>query len=99
MPKELYEKIRDKIPDYVGVYIQQGRWLENIKKAKKPEKIYREIKKTIEENNNVLFIGTPCQCQAARNACDGNESLYTVELICCPFIWRYLQSMQLSQQF
>ena len=48
----------------------------------KPEKIYREIKKVIDENNNVLFIGTPCQCQAARNACNGNEALYTVELIC-----------------
>ena len=41
----------------------------------KPEKIYREIKKVIDENNNVLFIGTPCQCQAARNACNGNEAL------------------------
>lgn len=35
MPKELYEKVKNKIPDYVGVYIQQGRWLTNIKRAKK----------------------------------------------------------------
>lgn len=37
MPKELYEKVKDKIPDYVGVYIQDGRWLTNIKKAKKQD--------------------------------------------------------------
>lgn len=42
MPKELYEKVKDKIPDYVGVYTQQGRWLENIKKAKKQELLVEE---------------------------------------------------------
>lgn len=35
MPKELYPKVRDKIPDYVGVYTANGRWLISIKKAKK----------------------------------------------------------------
>jgi hypothetical protein len=35
MPKELYDKVKDKIPDYVGVYVQEGRWLVNVKKAKK----------------------------------------------------------------
>lgn len=37
MPKEIYEKVQDKIPDYVGVYIPDGRWLVNVKKAKKQE--------------------------------------------------------------
>lgn len=42
MPKELYEKVKNKIPDYVGVYIQQGRWLVNIKRAKKQELLVEE---------------------------------------------------------
>ncbi len=44
MPKELYEKVKNKVPDYVGVYIQSGRWLENIKRAKKQElKVSKEL--------------------------------------------------------
>lgn len=35
MPKELYKKVKDIIPDYVGVYVPQGRCLISIKKAKK----------------------------------------------------------------
>lgn len=37
MPKELYEKVKNKIPDYVGVYIPSGKTLISIKKAKKQE--------------------------------------------------------------
>ena len=33
MPSELYEKVKDKIPSYVGVYVPQGRWLISVKKA------------------------------------------------------------------
>ena len=35
MPKEIYKKVQDKIPNYVGVYVPDGRWLVNVKKAKK----------------------------------------------------------------
>lgn len=35
MPKELYNKVKDDIPDYVGVYVSQGRCLVSVKKAKK----------------------------------------------------------------
>lgn len=42
MPKDLYEKVKNEIPDYVGVYIQQGRWLVNIKRAKKQELLVEE---------------------------------------------------------
>lgn len=45
--------------------------------------VYKELKKTLNKGINVLFIGTPCQCQAARIAVGNkNESLITVDLIC-----------------
>lgn len=42
MPKDLYEKVKNNIPDYVGVYIQQGRWLVNVKRAKKQKLLVEE---------------------------------------------------------
>lgn len=44
MPQELYSKVQDKIPDFVGVYVKQGNYLVSIKKAKKQElKVDKEI--------------------------------------------------------
>lgn len=44
MPKELYDKVQDKIPDYVGVYVPQGRYLISIKKAKKQKPLVTDEK-------------------------------------------------------
>lgn len=42
-----------------------------------------ELKRTLKEDKNVLFIGTPCECEAARSVANGNEEkLLTVDLIC-----------------
>lgn len=42
-----------------------------------------ELKRTLKEGKNVLFIGTPCECEAARSVANGNEEkLLTVDLIC-----------------
>ena len=44
--------------------------------------VYEEIRQLIVEGNKVLFIGTPCQCSAARNVVKNTANLITVELIC-----------------
>lgn len=42
-----------------------------------------ELKRTLKADKNVLFIGTPCECEAARSVANGNEEkLLTVDLIC-----------------
>ena len=42
-----------------------------------------ELKQTLKADKNVLFIGTPCECEAARSVANGNEEkLLTVDLIC-----------------
>lgn len=47
-----------------------------------PNNVYKDIKNIIKDGNSVLFVGTPCQCQAAKSIVDDNEKLLTVELIC-----------------
>lgn len=44
--------------------------------------VYKEVKSIVKEGNTVLFIGTPCQCQAVKSIVDDQDRLYTVELIC-----------------
>ena len=42
-----------------------------------------QVKDVLKEGKNVLFIGTPCECEAARSvAADNVERLLTVDLIC-----------------
>lgn len=47
-----------------------------------PQMVYKEVRDLILEGKTVLFIGTPCQCQAAKSIVDDPDKLYTVELIC-----------------
>ena len=55
--------------------------------------VYREIKKQLLENKEVLFSGTPCQVNGLKNFL-GKEfpNLYTVDIIChgvpSPKLWR-----------
>lgn len=45
--------------------------------------VYEQLKNVLRDGKNVLFIGTPCQCEAARTAAGNNkEQLVTVDLIC-----------------
>lgn len=44
--------------------------------------VYKEVKNIVSEGNTVLFIGTPCQCQAVKSIVDDSDRLFTVELIC-----------------
>lgn len=46
------------------------------------ETVYTDIKRLIANGERVLFIGTPCQCSAARKVTSNNEKLITVDLIC-----------------
>lgn len=48
-----------------------------------PVDALNQVKFVLKEGKNVLFIGTPCECEAARNIAMGNaEKLLTVDLIC-----------------
>ena len=47
-----------------------------------PKMVYKEVCAVIKEGHTVLFIGTPCQCQAVKSIVGNHEKLYTVELIC-----------------
>lgn len=44
--------------------------------------VYEDIRKLISQGEKVLFIGTPCQCSAARKVAGNNDNLITVDLIC-----------------
>ncbi len=44
--------------------------------------VYEDIKRLIVQGEKILFIGTPCQCSAARKLVLNKESLITIELIC-----------------
>lgn len=44
--------------------------------------VYEDIKQVIAQGNKVLFIGTPCQCSAARSIVKNQDNLVTVDLIC-----------------
>lgn len=43
---------------------------------------YEDIRKLTAQGNKVLFVGTPCQCAAAKKAVGNQENLLTVDLIC-----------------
>lgn len=47
-----------------------------------PNDVYEKIAKLIRQREKVLFIGTPCQCAAARKIRNSNEYLITVDFIC-----------------
>ena len=49
-----------------------------------PQGIYQRMKIDLQNKNNVLFIGLPCQVKAARNfvGSDFEKSLFTIDLIC-----------------
>lgn len=47
-----------------------------------PGKVYPEIKKLLQEQKKVLFIGLPCQCAAVKKYTKNHSLLYTVDLIC-----------------
>ncbi len=44
--------------------------------------IYGEISADLKDGRKVLFVGTPCQVQAVKNFFDGNDLLYTCDLVC-----------------
>lgn len=44
--------------------------------------IYEDIRRLLTQGEKVLFIGTPCQCSAAKKITRNNENLITVDLIC-----------------
>lgn len=46
------------------------------------ENVYRDIKKVILNGQKILFVGTPCQCAAAKKVVENSENLVTVDLIC-----------------
>ena len=47
-----------------------------------PVDALNQVKFVLKEGKNVLFIGTPCECEAARSIAMGNaEKLLTVDLI------------------
>ncbi len=64
-----------------------GRIIESFKGSKYVQaytiEALSELKHVLKEKKNVLFIGTPCQCEAARCVATGYEDkLLTVDLIC-----------------
>lgn len=44
--------------------------------------VFKEVKKAIEENMTVLFVGTPCQIYGLKSYVGEREKLYTVDLLC-----------------
>lgn len=47
-----------------------------------PQGVYKEIKKLLQEQKQILLVGLPCQIAAARNICGNVDNLITVDLIC-----------------
>lgn len=47
-----------------------------------PTGVYNSIKKLLQQNRKVLFIGLPCQVGALKTVIGQNDNLYTVDLIC-----------------
>lgn len=61
---------------------------------------YRKVAQYIEEDRQVLFTGTPCQCQAVKRYLGGkHENLLLADLVCygapSPGIWRkYVRELE-----
>lgn len=43
---------------------------------------FREIKKWLEQERQVLFVGTPCQVHGLKNFMGDHKCLYTIDLLC-----------------
>ena len=66
------------IGNYEDVYKLQGS-----KYCRSDVRIYQKVLANVKNQKNVLFFGTPCQCNAIKLFCKGHEEyLYTVDLIC-----------------
>ena len=54
--------------------------------------VYNQIKADLQNNLQVLFVGTPCQVNAVKGFIGENEKLYTADLIChgvpSPELWK-----------
>ncbi len=44
--------------------------------------VYNQIKSILSDNRPVLFVGTPCQCNAVYNVVKDKSNLYLVDFIC-----------------
>lgn len=44
--------------------------------------VFKEVKKAIEGNTTVLFVGTPCQIYGLKSYVGEKEKLYTIDLLC-----------------
>ncbi len=61
--------------------------------------VHKQIKTDLENNQQVLFVGTPCQVNAVKNFIGENENLYTADLIChgvpSPELWeKYIKYIE-----
>ena len=70
---------------HLGVNNNQD--LEKLKKSKyvqsNTDNIYVDLKKAIENNNSILFSGTPCQVEAVKNFIPStNDNVFLLDLIC-----------------
>lgn len=45
--------------------------------------VYKEIREKLQKGKTVMFVGTPCQCAAVKNYCEGySENLYVIDFVC-----------------
>ena len=44
--------------------------------------VYKDILSLINHKKIVLFVGTPCQCNAMKKYCNDDNNLYTIDLLC-----------------
>lgn len=61
--------------------------------------VHKQIKTDLENDLQVLFVGTPCQVNAVKNYIGENENLYTADLIChgvpSPKLWeKYIKFIE-----
>lgn len=66
-----------------------------------PDSVYRNIKKLLSQNNEVLFIGLPCQVAGVQNFVGTKlqNNLYTIDLICHGTPSPQMLEMYLLQDF
>lgn len=71
----MYRKVKDSedLKNFIGSkYVKSN-----------PGNVYRDIKRELSANKDVLFLGLPCHVQAVKNYCNTMDNrLYTVDLIC-----------------